>query len=121
MSEVNGVQDGHGHDGWTWREDEAFQEFGGRTLLDPRSSGFSLVGGGGSHREGDGPERPNVIVYLEELDSGRHLHASFDPESARSFANSLLEWADDADAAEMDVETAIETERTEWRRYGGIG
>jgi len=104
----------------TWREDDGFQEFGGEALLSPRTSGFSMIGAGGTYREEDGEAHPDVVLYLEELDSGRHIHASFDPEAARSLAASLLEWADDADAGERNVEDVIEEERAAWRARGGI-
>lgn len=107
----------------TWREDDNFREFAPYTIggaLDaPDSSGYSLIGAGGVidasefFDEGDEPdedfEDPEVVVlYFQELDSGADMELRITPDSARSFADRLIQWADDAEGSNETADARIE-------------
>lgn len=112
-----------------WHEDGMFMEFSCYKvtdgLHDPHSSGYNLIGAGGtspldeefedSETESDDQDPdPMVLLYLQELDSGDDMTVRLTPYSARLLAERLNEWADDAESSKETVDEAIEKIRMEW-------
>ena len=112
----------------TWRDDGMFLEFctyhgAGNALDDPCSSGFNLIGAGGRDIDEDADfNEETVTFYLQELDSGDDLTVRLTPESARSLAEHLKKWADDAEnsADDDNIEHKFEAQRRRYYANNGL-
>lgn len=97
-----------------WLEDGSFKEFAPGTVsgFSPVSSGMNIFVAGGQiswdAEEIDPDENIpiGVLLYQQELDTGKEMLSTLTPEAARELAQALLDAADAADEQEGCTEEA---------------